>query len=586
MRDLNGNVLSSLATQFDSDAAAFITVANITSTTEITAINNLAKELKRNNIWDKMQAIYPFVGGTSASTRFNLKDPRDANDAFRLTFVGSWIYSSTGVRMSTVSTSNYIRTFYIPVSSATSNDMHVSNYVNSGTAGAAALIGTVVGPSPGSTSPTIIIYSSAVNAFSNIQARNVSDLLTALNTGGYHLGNRSASNSQQYYYNGALYTTSANTSLSLSSFTSDIYIMGRSIVGGTNDSPHSGETRFATIGTSLTSGENSVLYNLIQAFQTTLGRQVGTAITIPPRIESTIPTRLFGPRELFGSSLLTHVDTMDYKNFSTDRFNKVNPPNTGETVIQSIFDISPYGRRYNLLSAYTNVTETATTWTTTIPLTTTTQGFSASSFDTNKGTYPRADSYSIGQGHNQFTTPMASPYANFRNLAPNSAFTLCNWISHQGSQTNADASMGIGISSFNQATYILGLDVPQLNYGGNMLLTVKGVRQAPRYLPTVNNALTTMHLITVTGYNYYWYTNNVLYSSGTITGVTLYPFTTTGSTFFYLNSVPLITFVWGNNPIARTLEGFYATEYTTPEQVNLLYNYFIIKTKNKLGKFR
>ncbi len=37
------------------------------------AINELVKDLKSNNLWDKMEAIYPFVGGTVSSRRFNLK---------------------------------------------------------------------------------------------------------------------------------------------------------------------------------------------------------------------------------------------------------------------------------------------------------------------------------------------------------------------------------------------------------------------------------------------------------------------------------------------------------------------------------
>ena len=37
------------------------------------ATNQLVKDLKSNNLWDKMKSIYPFVGGTFSSHRFNLK---------------------------------------------------------------------------------------------------------------------------------------------------------------------------------------------------------------------------------------------------------------------------------------------------------------------------------------------------------------------------------------------------------------------------------------------------------------------------------------------------------------------------------
>jgi hypothetical protein len=296
-----------------------------------------------------------------------------------------------------------------------------------------------------------------------------------------------------------------------------------------------------------------------------------------------LPIRTFGPRELYGSKLLTHVDTMDYKNFSTDIFNKVNPPNTGETIIQSIFDISPYARRYNIPSALTT-SETGTTWITTVALTSTTQGFSASSFDTNKGTFPRYDSFFNGQGMSR-EAMLLTPYAGFRNLAPNSGFTLCSWVASQGGGTNANFTIGMGVYARGVGN-LFNLFQPT-TFGSNVFLYVNTVQQNASYTLTASNAKTTMHLITVTGYNYYWYIDNILYSSGTITGTTLYPFTSSSSQrHFYVNGVPSISFQGIGGGLARTLEGFFASEYTTPEQVQLLYDYFNIKTKNKLGKFR
>jgi len=145
LTDISGNSFSVLSTGLDYNAADFIRAASITSTTEITAINNLVTQLKINNLWDKMQAIYPFVGGTSASTRFNLKDPRNADAAFRLTFVGNWTYSSTGIRASTLASGNYVRTFYNPRLNGVSNDVHVSSYIVSAITSAGVPIGCIEG---------------------------------------------------------------------------------------------------------------------------------------------------------------------------------------------------------------------------------------------------------------------------------------------------------------------------------------------------------------------------------------------------------------------------------------------------------
>ena len=81
----------------DTNAQEFLNAASITNLTQANAINTLVTELKSAGIWTKMKAIYPFVGGTAQSHKFNLKDPRDLDVAFRLTFSGGWTHSSTGI---------------------------------------------------------------------------------------------------------------------------------------------------------------------------------------------------------------------------------------------------------------------------------------------------------------------------------------------------------------------------------------------------------------------------------------------------------------------------------------------------------
>ena len=81
---------------YDPDAQAFFTAAGITDSTQKSAVNQLVLDLKSYNIWTKMKAVYPFVGGTASAHKFNLKDPQDTNAAFRLVFSGGWTHSSTG----------------------------------------------------------------------------------------------------------------------------------------------------------------------------------------------------------------------------------------------------------------------------------------------------------------------------------------------------------------------------------------------------------------------------------------------------------------------------------------------------------
>lgn len=81
---------------YDPDAQAFFTASGLTGATNLTAINNLVVALKGFGIWTKMKAIYPFIGGTAALHKWNLKNPLDTNAAFRLVFNGGWTHSSTG----------------------------------------------------------------------------------------------------------------------------------------------------------------------------------------------------------------------------------------------------------------------------------------------------------------------------------------------------------------------------------------------------------------------------------------------------------------------------------------------------------
>lgn len=88
--------------KLDADAELFITNAKINDAVEQAAINNLVIQLKKDSLWSKFKAIYPMVGGTSFSTKWNLKDPRDLDVAYRITWNGAPVVKNTGVTCLTV----------------------------------------------------------------------------------------------------------------------------------------------------------------------------------------------------------------------------------------------------------------------------------------------------------------------------------------------------------------------------------------------------------------------------------------------------------------------------------------------------
>lgn len=65
------------------------------------------------------------VGGTATTTKWNLKDPRNSDDAYRLTFYGTPVYASTGVLFPT--TSDYADT-HLTDHVFNNNDNSISYY--------------------------------------------------------------------------------------------------------------------------------------------------------------------------------------------------------------------------------------------------------------------------------------------------------------------------------------------------------------------------------------------------------------------------------------------------------------------------
>jgi hypothetical protein len=98
---------------YDPSATAFINAAGITGFTNQNAINNLVVGLKTNNLWNKMIIVYPFIQGTATSNKYNLKDPRNTDDAFRINWYGGMSFNQSGIT-STNTINGYGNTHWSP----------------------------------------------------------------------------------------------------------------------------------------------------------------------------------------------------------------------------------------------------------------------------------------------------------------------------------------------------------------------------------------------------------------------------------------------------------------------------------------
>lgn len=258
---------------FDPDAQAFITAAGITNSTQQNAVNQLVLDLKSYNIWNSMVAIYPFVGGTANINKYNLKN----TSTYTLSFGGGWTHSLTGSLPN--GTNAYADTGISPNSVLGSNyNYSVYSRTNTNTSG--TIIGSyVIGGYTCGESSFLSNLQLYLRTFDKITVRDqpVGGYLEVSNTSslGYYIVNRTGT--LTVYKNGtSIGTTIASQSspyVSLTLAASNVY--DEDCGYGYYDSFDDKEISFATFANaSLTSTNISNLNTAVQAFQTTLGRQV------------------------------------------------------------------------------------------------------------------------------------------------------------------------------------------------------------------------------------------------------------------------------------------------------------------------
>jgi hypothetical protein len=258
----------------DPDAQAFITAAAITDPTQQAAIDNLVVGMKADGLWTKMKAIYPFVGGTASTHKWNLKDPRDLDAAFRLVFNGGWTHSSNGATPN--GTNGYADTKFVGDTNLTYGSACISFYSRTNSVGNYSDFGS---------------YADMLNSYKsyNIQCRNVGDLarsgiydgntlfdwatLSVTDSRGFFVANRqSTTNNKMLRNNVAGSTNSINIAYGAKSNTYSNFIGAAN--NGSAIQYSNRQTAFAHIGDGLTDTEAANLYTRVQAYQTALSRNV------------------------------------------------------------------------------------------------------------------------------------------------------------------------------------------------------------------------------------------------------------------------------------------------------------------------
>jgi len=256
-------------TPVDPDAQAFITAAAITDPTQQSAVNQLVVDLKGYGVWSKMKAIYPFVGGTASTHKFNLKNPLDTDAAFRLVFNGGWTHSANGALPN--GTNGFANTFLTPSTAySTNNSAHLSIYSRTNT----ILDSVDMGGLNGSARTDLSLRVTDGNIYARVHLNGV--ITANTNSQGYYVINRNSSTSLKLFKNniqlGSTYTGTNGNRLD-----TEIYIGAYHF--GTGSAFFSNrQYAFASIGDGLTDTESANLYTAVQTFQTTLGREIGNRL--------------------------------------------------------------------------------------------------------------------------------------------------------------------------------------------------------------------------------------------------------------------------------------------------------------------
>jgi hypothetical protein len=247
-------IIASQIVSVDPDWLAYynrvIAAGGSLSTTEQNATKTLVADLKSYGIWSAMKAVYPMVGASAASCAQNLK-----SSSFTGTFTSGWTFSSSGAKGN--GTSATMDTGLNTNTQLNVNSAHVSYYSNDNY--------TITNPLLSNNTLDCFIQQQALTYYSML-ARNGYMAFSNGTIKAFYLVTRQSSILIKETLNGGIIGTDTNAS---TSFSSQNIFFNRYNATYTDS-----RCAFCSIGDGLSDAQSSSMYTAVQAFQTTLNRQV------------------------------------------------------------------------------------------------------------------------------------------------------------------------------------------------------------------------------------------------------------------------------------------------------------------------
>lgn len=254
---------------YDADAQAFFTAAGITDTTQKSAVNQLVLDLKSYSIWTKMKALYPMVGGTSTKHSYNLKNTAQ----YQITWNGGGTHSSTGYLPNGINA--YGDTGFKQASNFTStSNASIGTYLRTDT----SITGTDMGAGDTNTGAYGMLIYSSFNGTTYYGCALGSSTIGSGDSNsdsrGFYAVVRDSGIQRQHKRGNVTINTSETEAVATISDI-NLYIGAGNPTAQYPANVYSDrETAFAFIGDTLTQTEIDNFYTAVQAFQTTLSRNV------------------------------------------------------------------------------------------------------------------------------------------------------------------------------------------------------------------------------------------------------------------------------------------------------------------------
>ena len=263
---------------YDPDAQLFITNVGITDLTEQSALNTFVIGLKGAGLWSLIYFMHVYLGSIASKQKYNLVNPVDADSAFRLQFNGGWTHSATGATPNGVNA--WADTFFDPSLNLNTTDFASWGYYSRTDSAVASEY--VMGSNSGSTQAACALIARrntnqrfAIADFpSGTNYRSATDSLST-DGRGFFVGCVDGPNTK-LFVNGTQVAANSTVTVNgaLGSYAPVIGAIradsgGPVIVGYTDK-----ECALDFVAKKLTNAQVLSLTNLVQAFQTSLSRQV------------------------------------------------------------------------------------------------------------------------------------------------------------------------------------------------------------------------------------------------------------------------------------------------------------------------